>query len=81
MAGVLSEQLKKMNLQTKTVGEDRIRRAKQMNEDVAILSMDLPGVKKKFRCCLEEGCLQGDPCSLPLGACSIMFHSFYRALI
>lgn len=68
MASVLSEQLKRMNLQTKTVGEDRIKKAKERNEDVAILSMDLPGEKKKFRCSLEDRCLQGDPTSLPLGA-------------
>lgn len=70
MASVLSEQLKRMNLQTKTVGEDRIRRAREANEDVAILSMDISGGKKKFRCCLEDRCLQGDPTSFPLGACN-----------
>lgn len=67
MAGVLSDQFKRMNLQTKTVGEDRIKRAKERNEDVAILSMELPGEKKGFKCSLGELCLQGDPTSLPLG--------------
>lgn len=67
MAGVLSDQLKRMNLQTKIVGDDRIRRAKERNEDVAILSMDLPGDKKKFRCCLGDRCLLGDPTGLSLG--------------
>lgn len=67
MAGVLSDQIKRMNLQTKIVGDDRIRRAKERNEDVAILSMDLPGEKKKFKCSLGERCLQGNPTSLPLG--------------
>lgn len=69
MASVLSEQLKRMNLQTKIVGQDRIKRAKGRNEDVAILSMDIPGEEKKFKCCLESRCLQGDSTSLPLGEC------------
>jgi len=72
MAGVLSD-FKKLNLQTKTVGEDRIRRAKDRNEDVAILSMELPGDKKGFRCSLGDDCLFGDPKSLPLG---VFFFAF-----
>lgn len=68
MAGVLSDRFKNsLNLQTKTVGEDRIRRAKDKNEDIAILSMELPGEKRAFRCCLGEDCMLGDPESLPLG--------------
>lgn len=68
MAGVLSEQFKtRLNLQTKTIGEDRIKRAKDMNEDIAILSMELPGKQRAFRCSLGEECLVGDPTSLPLG--------------
>lgn len=65
--GGLSEQLKKMNLQTKTVGEDRIRKAKERNEDVAILSMELPGENKTFKCTLGEDCFLGDCNTLPLG--------------
>lgn len=69
MAGVLSDQFKnRLNLQTKTVGEDRIRRARERNEDIAILSMEIPGEKRAFRCSLGEECLAGDPTSLPLGA-------------
>lgn len=69
MSNNLSEQFKtKMNLKTKTVGEDRIRRAKERNEDVAILSMDLPGENKSFKCNLGDDCLFGDPNSLPLGS-------------
>ncbi|CAH1133286.1 unnamed protein product [Ceutorhynchus assimilis] len=68
MAGVLSDQFKRLNLQTKTVGEDRIRRAKERNEDVAILSMELPGDNTKtFRCSSGKDCLFGSPTSLPLG--------------
>lgn len=68
MASSLSSQFKtKLNLQTKTVGEDRIKRAKERNEDVAILSMELPGENKPFKCCLEEECFMGDPNTLPLG--------------
>lgn len=68
MAGVLSDQFKsRLNLKTKTVGEERIKKAKERNEDVAILSMELPGEKKHFRCCRDDECLLGDPTSLPLG--------------
>lgn len=68
MAGVLSDRFKNgLNLQTKTVGEDRIRRARERNEDIAILSMELPGEKRAFCCSLGEECLMGDPQSLPLG--------------
>lgn len=68
MAGVLSDQFKtKLNLKTKIVGEDRIRRAKEKNEDIAILSMDLPGENKSFVCCMGEECLMGDAKKLALG--------------
>lgn len=67
MAGVLSDQFKRMNLQTKTVGGDRIKKAKERNEDVAILSMELPGEKTGFKCSLGADCLLGDPAGLPLG--------------
>lgn len=76
MAGVLSD-FKKLNLQTKTVGEDRIRRAKDRNEDVAILSMDLPGDKKVFRCSLGDDCLFGDPKSLPLGVFLLLYILYF----
>lgn len=71
MASVLSDQFKtQLNLKTKTVGEDRIRRAKERNEDVAILSMDFPGESKPFFCCMGEECLMGDATKLALGVCS-----------
>lgn len=68
MAGVLSDQFKtRLNLQTKTVGEDRIKKAKERNEDIAILSMELPGEQRSFRCALGEDCRLGEPNKLPLG--------------
>ncbi|XP_017773223.1 PREDICTED: four and a half LIM domains protein 2 isoform X4 [Nicrophorus vespilloides] len=68
MAGVLSDQFKRgLNLQTKTVGKERIRKAQENNEDIAILSMDLPGENKPFKCVLGPDCLFGDQYSLPLG--------------
>lgn len=66
-ADVLSEDLKsRLHLKTKTVGQDRIRRARENNEDVAILSMFLPNAtaereNKKFCCALRDNCQLGDP--------------------
>lgn len=66
-ADVLSDDLKsRLHLTTKTVGQERIRRARENNEDVAILSMFLPNAtadreNKKFCCSLREECLLGDP--------------------
>lgn len=58
----LSERLSsKLHLQTKTVGEDRIRRAKEKDEDVAIFSMFPMEGDPKFRCCLGKDCQLGDP--------------------
>lgn len=65
-ADVLSEDLKsRLHLTTKTVGQDRIRRARETNEDVAILSMFLPNAtnereNKKFCCALRDSCQLGD---------------------
>lgn len=65
-ADVLSEDLKsRLHLTTKTVGQERIRRARENNEDVAILSMFLPNAtaereNKKFCCALRDQCLLGD---------------------
>lgn len=57
----LSERLSsKLHLQTKTVGEERIRRAKENDEDVAILSMFPMEGDTKFRCYLGKDCLLGD---------------------
>lgn len=68
MAGVLSEKFKSMNLQTKTVGEDRIRRARDRDEDIAILSMELPGEGRTFKCDLGLDCLKGDCYDIKPGA-------------
>lgn len=58
----LSERLSsKLHLQTKTVGDERIRRAKEKDEDVAIFSMFPMEGDPKFKCCLGKDCLIGDP--------------------
>lgn len=62
----LSSEFKtRLQLRTKTVGADSIRRAKENNEDVAVLSMFLPGTAAKdensrFRCALGVDCRLGD---------------------
>ena len=64
---VLAEKLEsRLHLTTKTVGEDRIKKAKENNEDVAVLSTFLPSPddgksKSGFECAPKEGCLLGDP--------------------
>ncbi|KAK9737916.1 hypothetical protein QE152_g10279 [Popillia japonica] len=68
MASVLSDQMSGLKLQTKTVGEDRIRKAKERNEDIAVLSMERPGQENPFKCSAGEDCLMGDPTILPLGS-------------
>lgn len=66
-ADVLSNDMKRLNLKTKTVGKERIRRAIENDEDCAILSTFLPkGMggdreNKKFICALKDRCLLGDP--------------------
>ncbi|ETN64895.1 four and a half lim [Anopheles darlingi] len=55
----------RLRLKTKTVGGERIKRAKDNNEDIAILSMFLPGAtaakeQEKFRCHLGMDCRVGD---------------------
>lgn len=63
---ILANDLKsRLHLRTKTVGAERIQRAKDNNEDVAILSMFLPGSvgeqeNKRFRCHRGEECILGD---------------------
>lgn len=58
---VLSDQFKsKLRLTTKTVGEDRIKRAKERNEDIAVLSMFLPGEKGPFNCHMGSKCEIGE---------------------
>lgn len=60
-----SEFSTRLNLRTKTVGADRIRKAKENNEDIAVLSMFLPGSaaveeNSRFRCALGIECRLGD---------------------
>lgn len=60
-----SELSSRLTLKTKTVGADRIRRAKENNEDIAVLSMFLPGSaaveeNNRFRCALGIDCRLGD---------------------
>lgn len=65
-ADILAGDLKsRLHLRTKTVGAERIQRAKDNNEDVAILSMFLPGSvgeaeNRRFRCARGEDCILGD---------------------
>lgn len=65
-ADILASDLKsRLHLRTKTVGAERIQRAKDNNEDVAILSMFLPGSvgefeNRRFRCAMMEECFLGD---------------------
>jgi hypothetical protein len=65
-ADILASDLKsRLHLRTKTVGAERIQRAKDNNEDVAILSMFLPGSvgeieNRRFRCHLGGECFLGD---------------------
>lgn len=81
MPDTLSEQMKsRLNLKTKTVGDERVRRARETNEDVAILSMEWgPGEKSQFKCSLGSDCLVGDPTKLPLG--ETCFYNASNAII
>lgn len=49
-----------LRLTTKTVGEDRIKRAKEKDEDVAIFSMVPLEGDLKFKCSLGRDCRIGD---------------------
>lgn len=58
----LSDRLgSRLKLQQRTLGEERIKRARERDEDVAIFSMVPLEGDPKFRCCLGVYCLQGDP--------------------
>lgn len=65
-AELLASDLKsRLQLRTKTVGAEKIQKAKDNNEDVAILSMFLPGSvgeaeNKRFKCHLMTDCYHGD---------------------
>lgn len=60
-----SELSSRLNLKTKTIGVDRIRKAKENNEEIAVLSIFLPGSaaveeNSRFRCALGIDCRLGD---------------------
>lgn len=60
-----SEMSSRLRLQSKTIGADRIKKAKDNNEDVAVLSMFLPlasakAENQRFRCHLGLDCFLGD---------------------
>lgn len=65
-ADILSSEMKsRLHLTTKTVGADRIKKAKESNEDIAVLSMFLPFASAKeensrFRCAMGSECFLGD---------------------
>jgi hypothetical protein len=64
-ADIISRDMKRLQLRTKTIGGERIQKAKDNNEDVAILSMFLPGSlgeaeNRSFRCALKDECFHGD---------------------
>lgn len=62
-----------MHITTKTVGDDRIRRAKENDEDIAVLSTFLPEAlddaksTRNFDCALGYRCLLGDSRKAPAG--------------
>lgn len=73
-ADTLSERLSsKLHLQTKTVGEERIKKAKENEEDVAVFSMISIDGDSKFKCCLGKDCLLGDPKKCEPGEIIIIF--------
>lgn len=81
-----SEFKSRLRLTSKTVGADRIRRAKENNEDVAVLSMFLPGSAAKeenarFRCALGVNCRLGDWRLSSPGMLSLFYFKFAVILI
>lgn len=68
-----SEMNSRLRLQSKTIGADRIKKARDNNEDVAVLSMFLPLASAKeentrFRCHLGLDCFLGDSTLTTAGA-------------
>lgn len=61
----------KLHITTKIVGADRIQKAKDNNEDIAVLSDILPG-KNTFKCALKQDCLLGTPASAVPGISSLI---------
>ncbi|XP_034236916.1 four and a half LIM domains protein 2 isoform X5 [Thrips palmi] len=73
-ADLLSSKMESsMHITTKTVGDDRIRRAKENDEDIAVLSTFLPEAlddaksTRNFDCALGYRCLLGDSRKAPAG--------------
>jgi hypothetical protein len=64
----------KLHITTKIVGGDRIQKAKDNNEDIAVLSDILPG-KNTFKCALNKDCLLGTPNSVVPGI--LLLYYFY----
>lgn len=80
---VLSNKLQSSLHITRTVGEDRIKKAKENNEDIAVLSTFLPpsladaeaqAKMAKFVCALGSKCLLGDPKKTTPGATDYFKH-------
>lgn len=73
-ADILAREMSsKLRLQSKTIGADRIKKAKDNNEDVAVLSMFLPLASAKeenarFRCHMGLDCFLGD-CTKTTAGC------------
>lgn len=82
MATDLASKLQsKLHINTKIVGEDKIREAKEKNEDVAVLSDILPGkAATSFKCALKTDCLLGTPDSAKPGTILNYFVQFYHGI-
>lgn len=74
---------------TRTVGEDRIKKAKENNEEIAVLSTFLPASladaatqakTAAFVCALGSKCVLGDPKKTTPGASLITFAEYSKSL-
>lgn len=80
-----------LRLQTKTIGAERIRKAKENNEDIAVLSMFLPNHSSieenaNFYCSAGDYCRQGDPRNTKAGKffnfkCTVLCRRLLNLLI
>lgn len=74
---VLSSRMKsRLHLQSKTIGAERIKKAKDNNEDIAVLSMFLPNASaveenRNFYCSLGDYCRLGDPHATKAGNANV----------
>lgn len=77
---ILSSRMKsRLHLTSKTIGADRIKKAKENNEDIAVLSMFLPNASaveqnRNFYCTLGDCCRLGDPHATKAGKYTHVFH-------